>query len=84
VCDAIAKKWIQGWIKNGWLTSAKKPVKNRDLWEQLLPLLQNTKSNFIGSRRTMGIRKTNVAMNWPKMPPGRRTGKLTQGYEGGD
>jgi ribonuclease HI len=46
VCDAIAKKWIQGWIKNGWLTSAKKPVKNRDLWEQLLPQLQKHKVTF--------------------------------------
>lgn len=40
VCDAISKKWIQSWIRNGWLTAAKKPVKNRDLWERLLPLLQ--------------------------------------------
>lgn len=39
VCDAISKKWIQSWIKNGWRTSGKKPVKNRDLWERLLPLL---------------------------------------------
>jgi ribonuclease HI len=46
VCDAIAKKWILGWIKNGWLTSAKKPVKNRDLWEQLLPLLQKHRVSF--------------------------------------
>ena len=24
-----------GWKKNGWLTSAKKPVKNEDLWKKL-------------------------------------------------
>ena len=24
-----------GWRKNGWKTAAKKPVKNRDLWERL-------------------------------------------------
>ena len=46
VCDAISKKWIQTWIKNGWVTSAKKPVKNRDLWERLLPLLQTHKVYF--------------------------------------
>src|SRR5215813_10536069 len=28
-------KWIHGWKKNGWKTSAKKPVVNQDLWEQL-------------------------------------------------
>ncbi|RUO28822.1 ribonuclease HI [Aliidiomarina sedimenti] len=28
-------KWIQGWKKKGWMTSAKKPVKNQDLWQAL-------------------------------------------------
>jgi ribonuclease HI len=28
-------KWIFGWRKNGWLTKAKTPVENRDLWERL-------------------------------------------------
>ncbi|MBO8415980.1 MAG: ribonuclease HI [Proteobacteria bacterium] len=27
--------WIKSWKKNGWQTSAKKPVKNKDLWQQL-------------------------------------------------
>jgi ribonuclease HI len=27
--------WIRRWERNGWLTAAKKPVKNRDLWQQL-------------------------------------------------
>jgi ribonuclease HI len=28
-------EWIHGWKKNGWRTSAKKPVKNDDLWKEL-------------------------------------------------
>jgi len=32
--DGITK-WITGWQRNGWLTSAKKPVKNADLWRRL-------------------------------------------------
>ena len=28
-------KWIHGWKKNGWKTSAKKPVKNTELWQAL-------------------------------------------------
>lgn len=28
-------KWLPNWKKNGWKTSTKKPVKNKDLWEQL-------------------------------------------------
>lgn len=27
--------WLHGWKRNGWKTSAKKPVKNVDLWQQL-------------------------------------------------
>jgi ribonuclease HI len=28
-------QWIAGWKRRGWVNSAKKPVLNRDLWEQL-------------------------------------------------
>jgi ribonuclease HI len=27
--------WLAGWQRNGWLTSARKPVKNADLWQRL-------------------------------------------------
>jgi ribonuclease HI len=27
--------WIEGWMAKGWKTSAKKPVLNQDLWEEL-------------------------------------------------
>ncbi|WP_132992534.1 ribonuclease HI [Gordonia zhaorongruii] len=29
-------KWVAGWQKNGWKTSAKQPVKNADLWQELV------------------------------------------------
>ena len=28
-------QWIEGWKRNRWRTSAKKPVKNQDLWQLL-------------------------------------------------
>jgi ribonuclease HI len=28
--------WIHNWIRNGWKTRSKQPVKNQDLWKQLL------------------------------------------------
>lgn len=28
-------EWMPRWKRNGWLTAAKQPVKNRDLWEWL-------------------------------------------------
>lgn len=34
VRDGITK-WLAGWKAKGWKTASKKPVKNRDLWEDL-------------------------------------------------
>lgn len=38
--NAVEKKWLAGWQRNGWKTAAKKPVKNRDLWERLQAQLE--------------------------------------------
>ena len=35
------QKWMDNWKKNGWKTAAKKPVLNRELWEELDALLPN-------------------------------------------
>lgn len=35
VMDGLTK-WIKGWQRNGWKTADRKPVKNADLWQQLL------------------------------------------------
>lgn len=29
------ERWIHAWKRNGWLTSAKQPVKNAELWREL-------------------------------------------------
>lgn len=29
-------EWITGWVKKGWKNSTGKPVKNKDLWQDLL------------------------------------------------
>lgn len=39
VMDGLTK-WIHGWQKNGWKTADKKPVKNADLWQELLAAAQ--------------------------------------------
>jgi ribonuclease HI len=35
---AFTKGWIENWIRRGWRTSTKEPVKNQDLWEELVQL----------------------------------------------
>ena len=36
VVNCFRDRWWEGWLARGWLTSAKKPVANRDLWEPLV------------------------------------------------
>ena len=44
--DCFRQKWYERWVKNGWMTSSKKPVENRELWEALLPFLDEHDISF--------------------------------------
>jgi len=35
--------WVFGWLKNGWKTKAESDVLNKELWQELLPLLKQVK-----------------------------------------
>lgn len=39
-------EWIYGWQKNNWRNAAKKPVMNRELWEELFELTQELKPKW--------------------------------------
>ena len=45
--DAFNKKWIQNWMARGWVKTDKKPVKNQDLWEELVALSSTHKVRFV-------------------------------------
>lgn len=47
VINAFNEKWIDSWIDNNWKTAGKKAVKNVDLWQRLLELINKHKVNFI-------------------------------------
>ena len=47
VVKAISENWLVGWEKNGFKTANKKPVKNRELWEDLSSLLKIQKVTFV-------------------------------------
>ena len=44
--DCLRKRWYEKWRANGWLTSEKKPVGNKDLWERLLAFLPDYEFRF--------------------------------------
>lgn len=47
--------WVKGWKKNGWITSAKKPVLNKELWEQLDALNEAVMPNWNWVKGHAGI-----------------------------
>ena len=46
VVNAFNDNWIDGWIKNDWKNSQKKPVANKEIWEELIALTQKHKVTF--------------------------------------
>ena len=57
VVNCFRDRWWEGWLKRGWVNSAKKPVKHRDLWE---PLIETY------------IERGNVSFEWVKGHSGDR------------
>lgn len=47
VTDAFNNNWIDGWIKKGWKTAGKSPVKNVELWKRLLNAIKPHNVKFI-------------------------------------
>lgn len=74
--NAVAQRWLDTWKGNGWKTAAKKPVKNRDLWERLDRQLQTHQVSFHWVKGHAGhndnercdiLAKTQAAR--PELPP---------------
>lgn len=42
--NCFEEKWYLNWRSNGWKNSSKKPVANKDLWEELLQIIED---NFL-------------------------------------
>ena len=34
--NAFRQHWLENWVRRSWIKSDKKPVENRDLWEEIL------------------------------------------------
>jgi len=47
IINAFTKGWIQNWQKKGWKKADKKPVENRELWEEMIQYVNQHKVSWI-------------------------------------
>ena len=60
LCNSVNNRWINKWMDNNWMTSSfggksPKPVKNKDLWEELIKVQNDI--------RNLGV---SLIFNWVK------------------
>jgi len=54
-------EWLTGWKAKGWKTAAKKPVKNKDLWQLLDEQAQRHQINWHWVKGHSGHRENEIA-----------------------
>ena len=55
IVNAFHQRWVENWQRNGWKTKGKEPVKNRELWEELIELCKHHKVTFAKVKGHAGI-----------------------------
>lgn len=46
IYNCMKQRWYMGWKNNNWKNSKKQPVKNKELWEQLIPFFLDKRYKF--------------------------------------
>ena len=66
--DCFRQKWYVNWQKNGWMTSKKTPVENKELWLKLLELTSQHKIEFFRVKGHVNLDhpSTNVSAHYKK------------------
>lgn len=52
--NTVNQGWYLKWMTNGWVTSQKTPVVNKELWEELIPTFDDTRFEY---RKVRGHQK---------------------------
>ena len=55
VHNCYKDKWYEGWQRNGWRTASRTPVKNKELWEQIIPYFEDWRFSFLKVKGHNGV-----------------------------
>ena len=62
VCNCINQEWYVKWRSNGWKNSKKDPVENKDLWVEMLTLVETMEDiKFIKVKGHSGVELNELA-----------------------
>ena len=59
--ECFRNKWYVRWRSNGWITSKKEPVENRELWEALLEYLDRHSISFYRVKGHVNLKTADTA-----------------------
>ena len=82
--DAVEKKWLAGWQRKGWKRGKDEPVKNRDLWERLLPLLGKHRVRFEWVRGHAGDPDNERCDELARTAASEQPTRIDEGYAAGE
>jgi ribonuclease HI len=51
--------WIKGWKRKGWMTAARKPVVNQDLWKELDEQVERHQTTWVWTKGHAGHEDNN-------------------------
>ena len=63
VANCFREKWYESWQQNGWRNAKKEPVENRDLWEELLTLVEKHQVIFYRVKGHVNTNSPNVNLD---------------------
>lgn len=70
IINAFKQNWVKNWMRRNWKKSNKKPVENRDLWEEMLAAMKPHKVEWIKvkghSTNELNNRVDRIAVNASK------------------
>lgn len=65
VINCFKEGWHLNWQKNGWMNSQKKPVENKDLWQELIALVDcQSKIEFLKLKGHLDGASTSEINKW--------------------